>query len=251
VTLSKTTFPLLIGAFLEYGEWELLLFLIVSLDSTAVATWAILGTLWKLLEISTEGFGEAASIRVAYHLGSPGNEHLAQLASYKALFLTILQSFVLSSILLMAGRQISQLIVPVTELQIMFSNSMMMFALANVVMHAAMTFWNLLGAQGRYRLATLIMLLTRYLITIPMAALCIHGLNMDLNAVLGAVTTGLATSVLILGYIFFRSNWQRLGKIMQELNALLDLSLGGEEDDDEFGFGEGEAVDREELQLEP
>eukprot|EP00546_Thalassionema_frauenfeldii_P004861 CAMPEP_0178926540 /NCGR_PEP_ID=MMETSP0786-20121207/18602_1 /TAXON_ID=186022 /ORGANISM="Thalassionema frauenfeldii, Strain CCMP 1798" /LENGTH=873 /DNA_ID=CAMNT_0020601699 /DNA_START=249 /DNA_END=2870 /DNA_ORIENTATION=- len=247
--LCRTTFPLLIGAFLEYGEWELLLFLVVSLGPAEVATWAMLGTLWKLLEISTEGFGEAASIRVAYHLGTPGQEPLAQLASHKALLVTTFQSLLLSSVLLMAGPQIARLLTPDTTLRVLFNNLMTTLALANLVLHAAMTFWSLLGAQGRYRLATLVMLLTRYLVTMPMAALCIYAWNMDLNAVLGSVTTGLSTSVLLLGYIFFRSDWERLAKIMQELNALLDVSEEEEDDnddDDDFGFGE----DVEEMGLE-
>lgn len=240
---------MLIGAFLEYGEWELLLFLVVSLGPAEVATWAMLGTLWKLLEISTEGFGEAASIRVAYHLGTPGQEPLAQLASHKALLVTTFQSLLLSSVLLMAGPQIARLLTPDTTLRVLFNNLMTTLALANLVLHAAMTFWSLLGAQGRYRLATLVMLLTRYLVTMPMAALCIYAWNMDLNAVLGSVTTGLSTSVLLLGYIFFRSDWERLAKIMQELNALLDVSEEEEDDnddDDDFGFGE----DVEEMGLE-
>lgn len=250
LNLCRTTFPLLIGAFLEYGEWELLLFLVVSLGPAEVATWAMLGTLWKLLEISTEGFGEAASIRVAYHLGTPGQEPLARLASHKALLVTTLQSLLLSSVLLMAGPQIARLLAPDATLRVLFNELMTTLALANLVLHSAMTFWSLLGAQGRYRLATLIMLLTRYFVTIPMAALCIYVWNMDLNAVLGSVTTGLSTSVLLLGYIFFRSDWERLAKIMQELNALLDVSEEEDDDDDDFGFGE-DAVEEIDIEQEP
>mmetsp|Transcript_26954 Transcript_26954/g.39863 ORF Transcript_26954/g.39863 Transcript_26954/m.39863 type:complete len:863 (+) Transcript_26954:447-3035(+) len=249
LNLCRTTFPLLIGAFLEYGEWELLLFLVVALGPAEVATWAMSGTLWKLLEISTEGFGEAASIRVAYHLGTPGQEPLARLASQKALLVTTLQSLLLSSVLLMAGPQIARLLAPDVTLRKLFNELMTTLALANLVLHAAMTFWSLLGAQGRYRMATLIMLLTRYLVTMPMAALCIHAWNMDLNAVLGSITTGLSTSVLLLGYIFFRSDWERLAKIMQELNALLDVSEEEEEDDDDDDYGFGEDV-VEEIDME-
>jgi MATE family multidrug resistance protein len=239
--MIATTIPLLVGAFLEYGEWEILLFFVVNLGPAEVATWALVGIIWKLLETSTEGFGEAAAIRVAYHLGS-GSAQLARLASHKALLISTLQSLFITSILLMAGKNIANILVPDPTLQELLNNLIINVSLGNIVMSFAMSVWSLLGAQGRYRLATLVILICRWIITIPMALTCVFLFDYDLNSVMGSVTTGFATSVLALSYIFFRSDWERLSRIMQELNAMMELHSdfedSSDDDDDDSEVGE-------------
>lgn len=231
-TLLLTTVPLLIGAFLEYGEWEILLFFISTLGPAEVATWAVVGVLWQLLESSTEGFGEAAAIRVAYHLGS-GNAVLAQHASHKALLVATAQSLFITSILLMAGKNMAKVLTPDPVLQTLLSSLIVNVALGSLVMNFAMNVWSLLGAQGRYRLATVVILLTRWFVTMPVALMCIYGFNLDLNSIMGAVTTGFATSVWALSYIFFRSDWERLSRVMRELNAMLEVDSDSDDDSDD------------------
>lgn len=211
-----------------------------------MATWAVVGIIWKLLETSTEGIGEAAAIRVAYHLGS-GNASLARHASHKALLLSTLQSLFITSVLLMSGRNIANLLTPDPTLQALLSDLLTNVALGNVVMNAAMNVWSLLGAQGRYRLATLVILLSRWIITIPMALVCIYVFELDLNATMGAVTTGFATSVFILSYVFFRSDWERLSRIMQELNAMMEMDSDSDESDDDDDFDDDSEFDGSEV----
>lgn len=196
-----------------------------------------MGVIWQLLESATEGFGEAAAIRVAFHLGS-GNPKLARHASHKALLVSSVQALLITSILLMSGKNIANVLTPDPTLQLLLNNLITNVALGNLVMSTAMNVWSLLGAQGRYRLATLVILLARWLVTMPVALVCIYGFAFDLNSVMGAVTLGFATSVLILSYIFFRSDWDRLSRIMQELNAMMEVdsdfgdSSSSEEEDD-------------------
>lgn len=253
------------GAFLEYGEWDIILFFVVSMGPAegktlmgcrhvdyllpcrlltlhlfTVATWAIVGVIWQLLESATEGFGEAAAIRVAFHLGS-GNPKLARHASHKALLVSSVQALLVTSILLMAGKNIANVLTPDPTLQLLLNNLITNVALGNLVMSTAMNVWSLLGAQGRYRLATLVILLARWLVTMPVALVCIYGFRFDLNSVMGAVTLGFATSVLILSYIFFRSDWDRLSRIMQELNAMMEV-------DSDFGDSSSEEEDEDDVE---
>ena len=200
------------------------------LFSIIVATWAIVGALWRFLETTTEGFGEAAAVRVAYHLGS-GNAVMAEHASYKALAVSTAQSLFLTSVLLMAGKNIAKVLTPDPVLQVLLSSLITHLSLGNFVMNFAMNVWSLLGAQGRYRLATLVILLTRWFVTMPMALVCIYGFHLDLTSVMGAVTTGFATSVIALSYVFFRSDWERLSRVMCELNAMMDVGFGSDDSD--------------------
>jgi Na+-driven multidrug efflux pump len=209
-----------------------------------VATWAVVCAIWRLLEASTEGYGEAAAIRVAYHLGS-GNGVMARHSSHKALLVATFQSLLLSSILLMAGRDISRLLTPDPILQTLVSSLISNVAFGGVVMNFSLNVWSLLGAQGRYRLATFMILLTRWLLSMPLALICIYCLKFDLNSVMGAFTIGFATSVWSLAYVFFRSDWDRLSRVMRELNALMEIDSDFDDSVDE----EGEASSEEDNEV--
>ena len=50
-----------------------------------MSAWALLGSMWEVLEASTEGIGEAAAIRVAYLL-AVGQPEQAKLLSYKVIY---------------------------------------------------------------------------------------------------------------------------------------------------------------------
>lgn len=202
----------------------------------------MVGVLWQLLESSTEGFGEAAAVRVAYHLGS-GNSALAKHASHKALLVATVQSLFITSILLMAGKNMAKILTPDPVLQTLLSSLILNVALGNFVMNFAMNVWSLLGSQGRYRLATVVILLTRWFVTMPVALICIYGFNLDLNSVMGAVTTGFATSVWALSYLFFRSDWDRLSRIMRELNAMMEVDSDFDDDSDDDGDDDSDSED--------
>mmetsp|Transcript_6443 Transcript_6443/g.9360 ORF Transcript_6443/g.9360 Transcript_6443/m.9360 type:complete len:133 (-) Transcript_6443:82-480(-) len=108
--------------------------------------------------------------------------------------------------------------------------------LGNLVMTYAMITWSLVGAQGRYRLATLTILWSRWLVTIPMACVVIFGFRLDLRSVMCCIIVGFATAGLTLAYVLFRSDWTRLSKILQELNALVEEDEEEEEDDEQESY---------------
>mmetsp|Transcript_6456 Transcript_6456/g.11228 ORF Transcript_6456/g.11228 Transcript_6456/m.11228 type:complete len:184 (-) Transcript_6456:664-1215(-) len=158
---------------------------------------------------------------------------MAKIASHKALFVSTVQSLFVTSSLFMVGKNVAFLLTTDPALQSQLNNLITYIGFGNAVMSFALVSWSLVGAQGRYRLATLLVLGSRWLVTVPMAAVCVFAYNFDLKSVMGSVIVGFATANLALSYVFFRSDWERLTKILQELNAIVDLDFSDGSDEDE------------------
>jgi len=195
-----------------------------------VAAWSLLGSVWSLFESATNGLGSAAGVRVAYHLGK-GNATMAKKSAYKSLLLSVLAACFITSILFMCGRNLSTWFTTDATLQHMLNDCIPLIGLGNLTMTFGMVSWSLVGAQGRYRLATGISLVSSWLITIPMAIIVIFGLRLDLTSVVGAVVIGYSTISAALAYVLIRSDWERLSKIILELNALTGEVYSSDEED--------------------
>jgi Na+-driven multidrug efflux pump len=224
-----TSLPLFIGTFLEYGEWTLLMVFVQHLGPAEVATWALLGIIFDILEAATEGIGEAAAIRVAYHLGN-GNAELGRAASYKAIFLSTIQSLVVTSCLFMFGKNIATRMTSDPTLQHLLNDTLTLLGIGNIVLSYAMICWSLIGAQGRYRLATLCVLVARWLVTTPMAIICVYGFFLDIDSAMGSVVVGYAAATTALAYVLLRSDWALLSSILKEMNAMEDGELANRDD---------------------
>lgn len=236
--LLLTSIPLILGALLELGEVDLLTLFVQALGPAEVATWAMFGCLWDLLESATEGISEAAAIRVAFHL-SASQPMLAKKLAHKALFWTVVQALILTSILLLGGRHLIVALTVDYTLQHLLDQLIGLMALANLSMAFAHVCWSLVGAQGRFNLATLVMLVCRWMVTMPMALIFIFAMNYDEETLAGAVAVGTATSACILAAILFSSNWD---DVAQEL-YLQGLLSCDEDDDFDFSFGDDEDSD--------
>eukprot|EP00980_Cylindrotheca_fusiformis_P019069 scaffold6433_cov125-Cylindrotheca_fusiformis.AAC.11 len=103
--------------------------------------------------------------------------------------------------------------------------------------------WSLIGAQGRFRVATSVMFFCRWLVTLPMACVCIFVLFLDLHSISGCLVVGYATASSILTFILLRSDWERIGRLMEEINyptETPELEFDFDDDDDssdDAGFG--------------
>ena len=76
-------------------------------------------------------------------------------------------------------------------------------------------------------------MISSWFVTIPMSAIVVIALNLNLKGLVGAVIAGYSTSSVILMYIILRSDWVRLSKIIQELNAMTgEIDSSDDEDDD-------------------
>lgn len=206
----------------------------------AVAAWATLGNIWEVCLASTEGLGEAASVRVSFYLaeGFPmGAKHL----SSKVAFLAFVEGLVITSIILLAGPNIAEALTTDTVLKKLLNDLLGLTALANVPMTLAQVFWSLLGAQGKYAMASATILLTRWVVTIPISALFVFGYAYESHVVAGAVACGYATATVVLSLLVFISDWARLSESVQEDllpeddNEIIDI-LDSDDDDSSDGF---------------
>mmetsp|Transcript_63182 Transcript_63182/g.73952 ORF Transcript_63182/g.73952 Transcript_63182/m.73952 type:complete len:1135 (+) Transcript_63182:847-4251(+) len=242
-----TALPLALGSFLAYGEWEVLTVFIAHIGPAEVATWGLLGTLWSVFEAGTEGLGEAAAIRVAYHLGK-NNPAGAEMAAHKSLLLGCLLGLFFTSLFYILGESICVWMTSDVVLQNLLVDLIPIVGMGNITMTLAMMSWSIVGAQGRYRLVMLVIMMCSWGLTIPVSAIAVYGLNFDLQGVVGSVVIGYGTAGLLLSYILIRSDWTRLSKIVQELNGFDgDDSIGSNEENEDEVMMDNKRARRQEI----
>lgn len=224
-------FPLVLGALVEIGEWEILTLFVQKLGGAEVVTWAMMGIVWEVFEAFTEGLGEASAVRVSYYL----SENLPQLAEQianKSVFLSIIESTILTAIFLMIGPNLSVALTRDAALQNLFNDVVPVVALANVAMSLAQIYWSLLGAQGYFSKASLVILLDRWLFIIPMGCVLVYAANYDILAVAGVLAAGYAIGGTILARSVIHSDWNAVAGEAVEDYQDADAGLGLESDDE-------------------
>lgn len=205
-----------------------------------MATWCLLGTVWDVLEAFTEGIGEAAAIQVAFLLAAAQPERARKL-SFSVLYLGLVQSLLITSALLMSGRHLAMLLTTDNTMQHMVNDAMTLLGFANIAMSFSQVGWSLIGAQGRFRLATSVMFFSRWLVTIPVALVTIFVFFLDLSSISGCLIVGYSTASCVLTFIVIRSDWDRLANLMQQMNdpsekEVMDFEFD-DSDDSSDGFG--------------
>ncbi|KAL3926241.1 MAG: hypothetical protein SGBAC_013553, partial [Bacillariaceae sp.] len=225
---------------LEYGEWEVLTIVLRYLGPAEVATWCLLGAVWDVLEAFTEGIGEAAAIQVAFLLAAAQPQRARKL-SFSILYFGLVQSLLISSSLFMGGRHLAMLLTADNTMQHMMNDAMTLLGFANVAMSFSQVGWSLIGAQGRFRLATSVMFFSRWFVTIPVALVTIFVFFLDLSSISGCLIVGYSTASCVLTFIVIRSDWDRLANLMQQMNNPsekdeLDFEFD-DSDDSSDGFG--------------
>ncbi|KAL7577273.1 hypothetical protein ACA910_002018 [Epithemia clementina (nom. ined.)] len=226
-TFIGTTMPLLLGSLIELREWEILLLFVRHLGGVEVAAWALMGILWEIFEASTEGLGEAAAVRVSLILAENLPDLAKQLA-HKSVLLGMILSFVVTSIFLLLGRNLSVALTEDPSLQKLFNDLVGTTGLANIAMSMAQVYWSLLGSQGRFGVASSSILLCRWLFTMPLAAFFIFWGDYDVSGLGSALAMGYMTSTLLLASRLFRSDWKLFAQLAQE-----EAMLGDDDDDDD------------------
>ena len=217
-TVFRTAIPLALGQLLQYGEWEILTVFIAALGTAEVTTWGIVGSIWDTLEALTEGFGDAGEIRVAYHLGAARPAE-ARLSSYKSIVVSIICSTLITSVMWIFGESLATWMTPDPTLQRLIIEVLPLMGIGNIALATGTVSWALVGAQGRYRLATFVAFIGSWCVTLPLAAILTYGLNIDLQGVTSAVVIGYTFTGTCLLYVLVRSDWDRLSRIVVELNA--------------------------------
>mmetsp|Transcript_27373 Transcript_27373/g.40096 ORF Transcript_27373/g.40096 Transcript_27373/m.40096 type:complete len:740 (-) Transcript_27373:208-2427(-) len=226
--LLKQAVPIGLGSLLSNAEWAVLTFFASFLGPAEVAAWAILGSIWDIFYTTTTGISDAGEIRVAHHFGQDEPE-MARLVGYKALSLSMMVACVVSIIYFSVQDRIPTWFTVDETLQDMLREVVPFVGIANLTMQFGMTSWSLIGAQGKYKLATWVSFISSWGITMPLAALYCFVLHYDLKGITSAVTVGYVTTGASLSYVLLSTNWKKVARKIREANA---ATAAGEETDD-------------------
>lgn len=216
--LFKVAFPLAIGSLWAYAEWEILTIFAAFLGPAEAASWAVLGYVWGVFESTTEAVGDASEVRVAYQLGK-GRHALANLAAFKSMFISFILAILMSVVFLSLRNVLPQWLTDDTTLQSMLTELFPLVALGNVSMTTGMVGWAVVGAQGRYHLATSIATVCSLLITLPLAAVLTIRMRIDLQGLTFAVVVGYTMTAMVMITCILISDWESLSKRIQDQMA--------------------------------
>jgi len=97
-------------------------------------------------------------------------------------------------------------------LQDMVGGLLPFIAIGNVLMVWGMVSWSLVGAQGRFKIATFVSAVMSFCVTLPLSTGFCVGFRFSLEALVGAVLIGYSTTGLAMGYILQMSDWEGISK---------------------------------------
>ena len=226
----KTSIPLALGSFLEYGEYEVLIFFVAVLGPAEVAAWGIIESLWDIFEATSQGLMEAGAMRLAFHLGK-GNTKKSSISAWKTLFLTSVLGAFITAILFVCGEDLPTWFTKDETLQDMVNSVIPIIGMGNILMVFGMTSWELVCAQGRFKLATTISATMSFCITLPLSALFCFYFRFDLKGIVSAIVIGYSTTGLTFAVTLLLSDWKKVSDIIIQQNA--EESDSDDDDDDD------------------
>lgn len=215
--LSKTALALSFGYLLTDGEWEILTIFASFLGPAEVAAWGIFGTIWDAVNQLVDGIADASEVRCAFLLGS-NQPKRARLSAYKSMMIGVFTSLFVTSALYTCGEDLPTWLTNDPTLQQLLRDLLPMFGLGNAAMTIGTMSWTLLGSQGRYRLATVIVCIISWVVTLPLAAICSAWLKINLEGQTSAVVIGYTISGCVHAYYLFRSDWEALSESVMDDN---------------------------------
>ena len=124
----------------------------------------------------------------------------------------------LTSFLYMVGDDLPTLFTDDPALQHILRDLIPLFGLAFLVMGVDTISWTLIGSQGRYRLATIVVCLASWFVTLPLALIFTLAFNVNLEGQTAAIVLGYLAMGIAHMYLLLRSNWQHLSRIVMEEN---------------------------------
>lgn len=195
------------------------------LGPAEVVAWGILGNIWNGAHELIDSMADASEVRVAFLLGS-GDPDRARVSAYKSMIIGTYTALYITCLLYMAGDSLPTWFTSDPALQHILHDILPIFGLTSLVMAMDTISWTIVGAQGRYRLATVIVCIVSWTVTIPLAVLFSVVWNVDLNGQLTAFALGYLVMGVAHSYVLFRSNWYELSKKVMEDNDEDSASAG-------------------------
>lgn len=95
--------------------------------------------------------------------------------------------------------------------------------------------WSLIGAQGKYKVATWVSFISQWGVTMPLAAIFVYVFFIDLQGLTSAMTIGYTSCGTALSYLLLSTDWRKQARKIQERNADIKAGVvkGTPEDADE------------------
>ena len=224
--------PLAFEGLQNHGEWAMLTFLASALGPAEVAAWAILGSIWDAFYSATEGIGDAAEMRVGLHLGA-NRPNMAKLSGYKALLISMSVATIVSTFFLSLQDRIPGWFTVDPTLQAMLRELMPYVAVGNFSMQFGMTAWSVIGAQGRYDLATRVSIVSSWGVCVPLASIFVFYFRVNLQGLTAAVVVGYVTTGACLSYVLLSTDWKQVAQYVQQENMISEFD-DDETEDPEF-----------------
>lgn len=235
--LCNTALSLSFGYILTEGEWEIMAIFVSFLGPAEVAAWGIIGTIWDAIEAIVEAVGDAAEVRVAFLLGR-GLPMRAKLSAYKSLCIAILLASVLASLLWTSANYLPSWLTEDSKLQSLVGNTLPILGIGIISLTIGGLCWTIVGAQGRYRLATAVVCFASWFFTLPFSALSSMVFRFDLKSQVAAAIAGYTVSGTINMYLMFRSDWESLSKTVIAANEEDESESDSNDDNDEISLVE-------------
>lgn len=198
------------------------------LGPAEVAAWAILGSIWDLFYYTTCGIADSGEIRVAKHLGD-NCPKLAQLAAYKALLIGMVIAVITSAVYFLLQDQVPGWFTHDETLIAMLRELVPFVGVANLSMTFGMQCWSLIGAQGKYKVATWVSFVSSWGICMPLAAVFVYIFFIDLQGLTAATTIGYTTCGAALSYLLLSTDWEKQSRKIQERNADVKAGAAGKQ----------------------
>jgi multidrug resistance protein, MATE family len=220
-----------------YGEWEVMTIMISFMGPAEVAAWGLLGYVWSVFEYINGGIATAGEVRVGRFMGS-GNYERARHAGYTTLYMAFVVAVTMSGITYMLAGPICKCITPDPTLQRMIYDVMPLIGLSQMALIISTTCWTILGAQGRYRIATKLGFFGSWFVTIPCAAISVFYLNWNIQGPVASIVVGATMSgTAIMGFVL-TSDWKRLSDQIianssEDSTLLCSEEIGSSDDDDD------------------
>lgn len=103
-----------------------------------------------------------------------------------------------------------------------------LMGIGNLSMAFGMMCWGVIGAQGRYSLATAWFFASSWLVTLPLAAIFVYVFGYGIQGIVAALAIGYSCLSTVLIFIMARSDWSELSGVIQERNAIVGETMSSD-----------------------
>lgn len=213
------------------------------MGAAEVAAWGMIGYVWSAFETITgkmallhfarqiqpcthsltmmsfsDGLGNAAEVRVGFRMGA-GQVGIAKMVGEKSIYFGVIVAVFETGLVFIMAKYLPGWLTPDPTLQKLLFDLLPLIGFGQILMVAGMEAWAVIGAQGRVRMATMIEFVISWFIGVPLSAIFVFALNLNLESMVAALTIAYTVGANVYLYVLFKSDWEGLSAIVVARNA--------------------------------